>query len=167
MRGALGADSFSASEVVRVHPFSPGNDNSLILSHCPAWKPRGLLETSILIEEFCLLYLNNSSAFTKENSQRDKKSCWMKERWNCSQCKSEYQKRSQYCICSEIKKIHSPRSSVISRYYTIGEALGHFKVTKWQLNILASSKYSWKHNWTRGVLYSVDTLCKDILYPST
>lgn len=54
--------------------------------------------------------------------------------------------------------------SVISSFYTTGEAMGHLKVTKWQPNILTSQKYSWKHNQMKAVLYSMDTLCKAIFF---
>lgn len=80
--------------------------------HCPVWKPRGLLETGILTEEFCLLYLSNSSAFSKGNAEREKKySAEQKKDENHWQYKSEYQKRPQYWICPKIFKIPSYKLS--------------------------------------------------------
>ena len=44
------------------------------------YESRGAYSTGILVEEFCLLYLNNSSAFSKDNSEREKKYAeWRKD----------------------------------------------------------------------------------------
>lgn len=97
-REVLGADSFSTSELCQSSPHSVWE--KIINGFCPIVLLEGLgayLRQAFFIEEVCLLYLDNSPAFSKGNSQREKKillnggKMKLLTMWKC-----KHQKRPQY-----------------------------------------------------------------------